>query len=324
MPTLTLPPDTQPGRADKILATHLPSHSRTQIQHLIDNGHIHHPGPPPRPLTRKETLTPGQTLHITLPPPPPTQLTPAPIPLHILYEDPHLIAINKPPHLVTHPGAGTPPATLVHAVLHHTHGQLAPAGGTQRPGIVHRLDKDTTGIILLAKTDTAYHTLVHHFAHHTPDKQYLALVAPAPTLLSGTLRHPIARHPTHRTRMAVHENGKPARTDWAVEERHGKTAALLRCWLHTGRTHQIRVHLSHTGTPLLGDPTYTHPHAQNKTPFKDAPIPRIMLHAERITLPHPITGNPLTLTAPLPDDFIQAQQWLRAHHGSQTTTSPGQ
>lgn len=324
MRILTLPHETPPGRADKVLVAHIPAHSRTQIQHLIDNGHIQHAGTPPRPLSRNEILNPGQTLLITLPPPPPAQLIPANIPLQILHEDPHLIAINKPPRLVTHPGAGTTGETLVHAVLHHTGGQLAPAAGAQRPGIVHRLDKDTTGIILLAKTDAAYHMLIRQFARHTPDKQYLALVAPAPALLSGSIQHPIARHPTHRTRMAVREDGKAARTDWAVEERHGKTAALVRCWLHTGRTHQIRVHLSYTGHPLLGDPTYTHPRAQNNAPFKNAPIPRIMLHAERIALPHPVTGEQLILTAPLPADFVEAQQWLRTHHGSQPVTKLGQ
>jgi 23S rRNA pseudouridine1911/1915/1917 synthase len=177
------------------------------------------------------------------------------------------------------------------------------------------LDKDTSGVILLAKTPEALANLINQFSERKLEKQYLALVHGRPTLLSGSIRVPLGRHPTNRVRMSVREEegGRPARTDWAVEERFGSCATRLRCWLHTGRTHQIRVHLAHIGHPLLGDATYT---LKNIPPNRALPpAARVMLHAERISFFHPITNLPLRILAPIPSDFLDVQEELRSRFG---------
>ncbi|MDR2980719.1 MAG: RluA family pseudouridine synthase [Puniceicoccales bacterium] len=307
----TVPEGTSPDRADKILAAHFAELSRAQLQRIIEDGHVTLNG---TAIDKRLKIKAGDILEIDLPPPPPSELQPADIPLEILFEDKHLLAVNKASGVVTHPGAGTGDDTLAHAALHHTSGKLAAAGGSLRPGIVHRLDKETSGVILLAKTDTAYHALIQQFSEREPDKQYIALVDKCPNLLSGSIRASIDRHRTMRVKMAVREDGKPARTDWAVEERFGKQAARVRCWLHTGRTHQIRVHLSHIGHPLLGDKTYG---KLNDSVHEAWPMPRVMLHAERITLPHPVTGKIITIIAPIPQDFLELEAWLRNQFGSQ-------
>ncbi|MDR2512268.1 MAG: RluA family pseudouridine synthase [Puniceicoccales bacterium] len=307
----TVPAEVSPDRADKVLAICLGALSRSQVQRLLDDGRIVLQGSPVRVLGRRCRLAPGDAVLINRPPPPPTQLVPAVIPLDVLWEDEHLLAVNKASGLTTHPGAGTGENTLAHAALHHTKGRLAAAGGTTRPGIVHRLDKGTSGVILLAKTDLAYHALVRQFSERKPDKQYLALVRRRPALLSGSIREPVARHPSNRVKMAVREDGKPARTDWAVEECFGEQAARVRCWLLTGRTHQIRVHLAHAGHALLGDATY------GKAEHGEAwPVARVMLHAERINLAHPVSGKALEIVAPVPTDFLAVEAHLRERFGS--------
>lgn len=312
--TLTIADDIEPDRADKVLVAHFSDMSRSQIQRLLDEHKAIRAG---KPLCRKDKIGPGDTIEISRPPPPPSSLAPTDMPLEILFEDEHLLAVNKASGMVTHPGAGTGDDTLVHAALFHTKEKLALAGGDLRPGIVHRLDKETSGVILLAKTDLAYHALVRQFSEREPDKQYVALVNQCPRLLSGSIREPIERHRTHRIKMTVREDGKPARTDWAVEERFGEVAARVRCWLHTGRTHQIRVHLTHIGHPLLGDKTYgKNPSAAQA----EWPMPRVMLHAERITFPHPVTEEEMTLTAPLPKDFLALENFLRTAFGSRPVT----
>jgi 23S rRNA pseudouridine1911/1915/1917 synthase len=308
--TITIPADYAPDRADKTLAAAL-GLSRTRAQHLLEDGRIT-TGNPPRPVTSKERLSPGDILQFDPPTPPETTPTPADIPLSILYEDAHLLAINKPSTLITHPGAGVTGPTLVHAALHHTSGQLAPAGGELRPGIVHRLDKETTGVILLAKTDEAHADLVRQFSEHLPVKQYIALVDAAPGLLSGSVREPVGRHPSNRVKMAVRDDGKPAWTEWVVEERFGTQAARIRCWLHTGRTHLIRVHLAHLGHPLLGDASYGRAGGVRE----GWPVFRVMLHAQHIAFTHPVTGEPLEISAPIPPDFPALETWLREQFGS--------
>lgn len=308
----TVEEDAVPERADKALAARF-GLSRSSVQRLLDNGHAS-VGEPPCIIGRRHTLSPGDVVRWTPPPPPKAIPGAVDIPLEVLYEDEYLIAINKPSGLITHPGAGVEGPTLVHAVLHITGGQLAPAGGEHRPGIVHRLDKETTGVILLAKTDDAHLSLTRQFSEHTPVKQYIALVNKQPVLLSGSIREPIGRHPSNRVKMAVREGGKPAWTDWAVEERFGGCAARIRCWLHTGRTHQIRVHLLHIGHPLLGDGTYGYASVSAQEGW---PAPRVMLHAEQIRLEHPITGEPLDIRAPIPPDFPALETWLREKFGSQ-------
>ncbi len=305
----TVPEECGGMRADKALAEMFPDMSRSRLQKIIDAGSVVLDG---KPLARKTAVPAGAQLKIAFPPEPTTQLVPADIPLEILFEDEHIVVVNKTPGIVTHPGAGTGDDTLVHALLHHTGGKLALAGGEARPGVVHRLDKETSGIILFAKTDAAYYALIEKFSERELDKQYVALTDGAPDLLAGVIREPIDRHPTNRTKMCVRENGKPARTDWFVEERFGDRAALVRCILHTGRTHQIRVHLAHLGHPILGDKTYGR--VQHR--HEGWPMPRVMLHAERLNLEHPITGEPLNLHAPLPPDFYNLAEYLRERYGS--------
>lgn len=306
----TVPEGTEPDRADKILAANFPELSRSRWQTAIDEGRVSLSG---APVDKKRTLRPGDTLEFLLPRPPPTTVNAVAIPLDILFEDEHLVVVNKRPGMVVHPGAGTGEDTLVHALLHHTKGKLAPAGGVLRPGIVHRLDKETSGIVVCAKTDEAYLALIRAFAEREPDKRYVALCAGLPGLLSGICREPIDRHPNNRVKMAVRDTGKPARTDWAVDERFGNKAVLMRCKIHTGRTHQIRVHLTHLGMPILGDHTY------GKFPdlfCGELAAPRVMLHAASLKITHPVTGAPMEFEAPLPDDFLALLGRLRTAFGS--------
>jgi 23S rRNA pseudouridine1911/1915/1917 synthase len=251
-------------------------------------------------LGQSDRVRPGDVLEFSLPAAAPSELAPAAIPLSILYEDEHLVAVDKPPGMVVHPGANTGGDTLVHALLAHCRGGLSGVGGVERPGIVHRLDKETSGVVVAAKTDAAHRALAAQFAGRTVRKEYLALVAGAPELAAGEIRRPIGRHPRQRHRMAVvaGPGGRAAHTDWAVEERFGGAAALLRCVLHTGRTHQIRVHLRSLGHPLLGDAAYGWKAAAGLPR-----PPRVMLHAERLALDHPATGRRLELRAPAPEDF---------------------
>lgn len=296
-------------RADKALAEMFPETSRSRLQKIIDAGGVSLDG---KILARKTPVPAGAEIRIAFPPEGAPELVPADIPLDVIFEDEHLIAVNKAAGTVTHPGAGTGGDTLVHALLHRTGGRLAPAGGAARPGVVHRLDKETSGVILFAKTDAAYYALIEKFSARELDKQYLALTDGAPELLAGVVNAPIDRHPTNRTKMCVRENGKPARTDWFVEERFGGNAALVRCRLHTGRTHQIRVHLAHIGHPILGDATY----GKIQHRHEGWPLPRVMLHAERLRLAHPISGEELDLRAPLPPDFHNLADFLRERFGS--------
>ncbi len=297
------------ARADKVLAEMFPEYSRSQLQKIIDAGGVSLGG---KLLARKTPVPAGATLEIAFPQEKKSSLVPAEIPLEIIFEDEDIVAVNKVAGIVTHPGAGTLDDTLVHALLHHTGGKLAMAGGEARPGVVHRLDKETSGVILFAKTNAAYTALVEKFSLRELDKQYLALVDGAPDLLAGVVREPIDRDPVHRTKMCVRESGKPSRTDWFVEERFGDKAALVRCILHTGRTHQIRVHLAFLGHPVLGDQTY----GKTRHGHEGWPMPRTMLHAERLRLAHPISGESLDLRAPLPPDFFNLAEFLRERYGS--------
>lgn len=213
--------------------------------------------------------------------------------------------------MTVHPGAGTGEDTLVHALLAHCKDGLSGIGGIQRPGIVHRLDRETTGVMLVAKTDAAHRALSAQFAARALQKDYLALAAGAPPLLSGSIRKPIGRHPRHRHKMtasdAPRSTARDARTDWEVLERYATLATLMRCRIHTGRTHQIRVHLQSLGHPLLGDTTYGW-RADPRLPLSP---PRVMLHAEHLLVNHPITGHPLDLTAPPPKDFKTMMRALK-------------
>jgi 23S rRNA pseudouridine1911/1915/1917 synthase len=232
---------------------------------------------------------------------------PVAIPLEIVYEDAAMIVVNKPAGMVTHPGNGTGENTLVHALLNHTRGQLSTVGAPERPGIVHRLDKETSGLIVAAKTDRAHYRLAAAFNDRDVYKRYCALLKGVPVKASGTCREPIGRHPVVRTRMAIVKSGRPAHTDWSVEQSFGDKASLVHCVIHTGRTHQIRVHMSGMGHPLLGDTTYGFKPNQ----FGAMEVPRVMLHAAELKVPHPDRHEQLHFCMPLPDDFKQMVKQLR-------------
>jgi 23S rRNA pseudouridine1911/1915/1917 synthase len=301
--TYLVPPQIRRARADKVLAAAFPEHSRAALQRAFEAGLVRRNGVA---LAKSDDVKAGDVLEFALPKIMPTELKPVAIPLGVLYEDEHLLAINKAAGMVVHPGVGTGEDTLVHALLAHCAGGLSGVGGVERPGIVHRLDKETSGVLLVAKNDAAHRGLSEQFAGRHLRKEYLALVSGVPRLQSGVIERAISRHPVHRERMTVGEGGRPARTDWAIVEAFGGRAALLRCRIHSGRTHQIRVHLKSIGHPLLGDKVY----GWKPDPALPAP-PRVMLHAERIAFLHPITARPLDVRAPLPEDFEQLLAALR-------------
>jgi 23S rRNA pseudouridine1911/1915/1917 synthase len=300
----TVPEGARRLRADKALALAFPEHSRTALQRTFDSGRVTRAG---IALKRDDMVSGGDVIQFSFPDTTPAELAPADIPLDVLFEDRHMLAINKAAGMVVHPGAATGDDTLVHALLAHCAGSLSGIGGVERPGIVHRLDKDTTGVIVMAKTDKAHRALADQFATRSLKKEYVALVAGVPQLLSGNIDRAIARHPVHRHRMTVGEGGRPARTSWERGETFGDLAALVRCQIFTGRTHQIRVHLKSIGHPILGDALYGW-----KPDARLAKQPgRVMLHAARLVLTHPVSGKELDLQAPLPKDFEQIIRALR-------------
>ncbi|AKC82928.1 pseudouridine synthase [Verrucomicrobia bacterium IMCC26134] len=294
--TYTVPDTIRRERADKVLAAAFPELSRVAWQRSFDAGLVRRAG---IVLDKKHDLHAGEVIEFAHADVVPSELHASGTRLDILFEDAHMLAVNKPAGMVVHPGAGTKDNTLVHALLGHCAGTLSGIGGVERPGIVHRLDRDTTGVMLVAKSDAAHRALSEQFAGRNLHKEYLALVSGVPRLLSGTLDGAIARNKIHRHRMAVTEDGKPARTDWKREQAFIPLAALMRCHILTGRTHQIRIHMKTAGHPLLGDVTYGWKD-YGKLPIKPE---RVMLHSEMIRFTHPITGEQMEVHAPLPEDF---------------------
>ena len=293
--TFIVPPDRRRERADKVLARAFPEHSRVAFQRALDAGLVKLDG---KAISRDVDVQSGQTLEFSFPEVKAAEVMAVDLPLDVIIEDKHLIVLNKAAGMVVHPGVGTGDDTMVHALLAHCAGGLSGIGGVERPGIVHRLDKETTGLIVVAKNDVAHRALADQFASRTLKKEYLALISGVPRQDSGTVDSAISRHPIHRHRMTTGEGGRPAKTDWVVEKKFGSLAALVRCRIHTGRTHQIRVHLKSLGHPLLGDPTY----GWKPNPAMAVP-PRVMLHAEHLVFAHPVSGKVMDLTAPLPKDF---------------------
>ena len=291
----------QPGegeRLDRFIASKLAEMSRARIQALIRDGHITLNGSTAKP---GRLLVSGDLISVIIPDPVAAEAQPENIPLEILHEDNHIIVINKPHGLVVHPAAGNPDGTLVNALLHHCK-SLSGIGGVERPGIVHRLDKDTSGCMVAAKTDAAHHGLCESFAGHKVTKVYLAIVEGCPPSRSGRIENNIARNPHDRQRMAVvmPPLGKPAITEYSVSSPRGD-ASLVECRIFTGRTHQIRVHMKSLGTPILGDPIYARPAKQK------VPAPRLMLHAWKLGFPHPVDGKPLLFENEPPPEF---NPWL--------------
>lgn len=288
-------------RLDAYLAERLPDLSRARIQTLIREQHIRRNREPGKPRDRVNL---GDAIQIEIPEDIPDFAQPEDIPLDVLYEDDSLIVINKAPGLVVHPAAGNATGTLVNALLHHCNGRLSAIGGNERPGIVHRLDKDTSGCIVAAKTDEAHTSLVEQFAGRSTAKQYLAVVQGQPNKPKDTVFTHIGRHPVNRLKMAVVNppGGKASITDYELLV-HDPTSesSLVLCHLHTGRTHQIRVHMLHLGCPLIGDPIYAKPKRQKPQPG------RLMLHAWRLGLDHPESGERLHFEAPIPEEY---SPWL--------------
>ena len=281
-------------RLDQFLAKQAPQYSRSRLQQLIRGGFVRLNGASTRP---REIVRAGDKIDLIEPPPEKIETRPEPIPLNILFEDEDLLVINKQAGLTVHPGAGQREGTLVNALLSHCD-TLSGIGGKERPGIVHRLDKETSGCLVVAKNDRAHQELSKQFAARTVQKIYLALVAGKLRKPAGTIEENIARHPVHRQRMRVTSvRGRTAKTEYRVI-RASDEASLIECRLHTGRTHQVRVHLHHLGHPILGDKLYASRLAKNFT--------RQMLHAWKLGFQHPRTGAWKYFEAPLPADFNDA------------------
>ena len=294
-------PDGTNDRADKVLASAFPQTSRSQIKRAIESGKIRREDG--NPLDPKSKLIPGDSLVVDLSPSKSQVHSPVPIPLSILFEDDNLIVIDKAAGMVVHPGDGTGEDTLVHALLHHCQGSLCSVGAPDRPGIVHRLDKETSGVMVVAKTEQAYHSLVGQFSERTTGKIYHALVAGHPHPSEGEVALPIGRHQKVRVKMAVvDKGGKPAHTEWKTLSLYTEKFALLECRIRTGRTHQIRVHLSFMNHPLAGDSTYGYKASKNEGHL----FPRVMLHARNLSFLHPQSGDELSFSAPIPKDFQTA------------------
>ncbi len=294
-----VPAGTPPSRADKYFAAVFDDVSRVRLQRAFDAGQVTFDG---TVIAKRFTIDRPGLLRANLAEEahekPPRAVD---LPLDIVFEDASIIVVNKAAGMVTHPGSGTGEDTLVHALLYHCGGVLSSVGAPDRPGIVHRLDKETSGLILVAKTDQAHHRLAAAFSERETYKRYTALVLGVPKKESGSLREPIGRHSVMRTRMAVRKDGREAHTDYERMARYGRLASQISCRIHTGRTHQIRVHLNHLGHPLLGDVTYGY--HSNRLP--GIAVPRVMLHAAELRLTHPLSGEPLQFQSEPPEDFGQ-------------------
>ncbi|MFN6924940.1 MAG: RluA family pseudouridine synthase [Tabrizicola sp.] len=326
--------DGAPARLDKALAAAVPEEaalSRSRLARMIAEGAVSRDGQPVTDLKAK--VAPGEVYMIRLDPALPVEIQPEPIPLAVVWEDADLIVIDKPVGMVVHPAPGTPSGTLVNALLHHCGDTLSGVGGERRPGIVHRIDKDTSGLLVVAKSDRAHHGLARQFEEHTVTRRYLAVVHGVPMASDPRLRGlrgvtmetggviriatNLARHRTDRQRQAVvWEEGRHAVTRLRVAEPFGTQAALVECWLETGRTHQIRVHMAYAGHGLIGDQTYggrrrlagTAPGAEIANAF-----PRQALHAATLGFDHPVTGERLEFAAPLPADMADLIAALRGN-----------
>ncbi|WP_299327550.1 RluA family pseudouridine synthase [Parasphingopyxis sp.] len=298
-------------RLDRALAAALPQFSRERLKKLIASGHVRKAdGSEAR--DPKSAVEKGQNFTVSVPAPEPAEAAPQDIPLDIVFEDEHLIVIDKPAGLVVHPAAGNADGTLVNALLHHCAGRLSGIGGVARPGIVHRIDKDTSGLIVAAKTDKAHEGLAKQFAAHSIDRVYKAIVHNLVNKSEDKIETNLARSPRNRKKIAVVEppHGKHAITRYKRIEALNN-ATLIECRLETGRTHQIRVHMAHIGHSLIGDPVYGRPKPALKDVLKRLDFKRQALHAMRIGFIHPVTSNALAFDSELPVDI---QELFRALH----------
>lgn len=297
---LIVAPEDTNARVDAYLSAHTEL-SRSRISSLMQEGALSVNGKVQAKPSFK--VSAGQKLRLTLPEVRAVTIEPQDIPLDILYQDSDVVIVNKPCGMVVHPAAGNEDQTLVNALLYHIH-DLSGIGGEMRPGIVHRLDKDTSGLILIAKNDKAHAALSDQFKARTMEKHYRAVAFGNYSDEHGLIDAPIARHPVDRKKMAIVKDGKPSQTEWTVIERL-KSATYLDVHLLTGRTHQIRVHMQSIGHPLLGDSIYA-PNIK-----LSVRIPRLMLHAYSLAFTHPATGERMTVVAPLPEQFSLTLDKLR-------------
>jgi 23S rRNA pseudouridine1911/1915/1917 synthase len=297
-------------RLDTFLRAQFPDVSRGTIQRLLVEGRIQVNGRAAKPAHHPRA---GETISVHWPEARPDQAQPEAMPLDILHEDEDLLVLNKPPGLVVHPAAGHAEHTLVNALLHHCAGRLSGIGGVARPGIVHRLDKDTSGCLIVAKNDAAHLKLSEQFAGRSVIKIYQAVVCGRMPRAEGEMTAAIARHPTQRKRMAVTKSGgRAARTTYKVLAQ-GADAAWVEMRLHTGRTHQIRVHLEHLGCPVLGDLIYGRRQNARLKEKTGCVAPRQLLHARKLILDHPRTNERMTFEAPPPEDFAVALAAFQLH-----------
>ena len=287
-------------RLDAFLASSLDGLTRSQATRLIESGEVAVNG---RAVSKSYKLASGEDIAVTLPEPEPVEAVPQDIPLDVVYEDADVIVVNKPSGMVVHPAPGHPDGTLVNALLYHCAGTLSGIGGALRPGIVHRIDRDTSGLIIAAKNDAAHQYLSAQLADHTLARTYECIVVGKLREDRGTVDAPIARHPTDRKRMAVVAGGREAVTHWEVIARYpGYTH--VRCRLETGRTHQIRVHMAYIGHPILGDTVYG---AKKEVPGLTGQC----LHAVGLRFLHPRTHEVMELSCPLPEEFTRMLQKIR-------------
>jgi len=322
---LTVDPEDAGKRIDAVLASHLETLSRNRIQSLIKAGDVSIGGA--KIGEPKYRVNEGDEITLHLPEPEDPEPKGEDIPLSVVFEDAHVIVIDKPAGLVVHPGAGNWTGTLVNALIHHCGDSLSGIGGVKRPGIVHRIDKDTSGLLVVAKTDQAHQGLAAQFADHGRtgplERAYSALVWGAPSSLKGTIDANLARSQANRQKMAVVKtSGRHAITHWQVKERFGAAdqpplASLMECRLETGRTHQIRVHMAYIGHPLLGDDDYGSGFKTKinrlEEPLKNlvGGFTRQALHAGLLAFEHPVSGDTLRFESPYPDDFANLLSGLQ-------------
>jgi 23S rRNA pseudouridine1911/1915/1917 synthase len=288
----------------------LPTYSRERLKALISSGQVTSAGQSARDPSAKAKE--GMSYNVAVPAPAPAHNEAQDIPLEIVFEDDHLLVVDKPAGMVVHPAAGNFDGTMVNALLHHCKGRLSGIGGVARPGIVHRIDKDTSGLLVVAKTDPAHEGLAAQFAKHSIDRRYAAIVAGLPKTGSGTVDAPLARSSTNRKKIAIvgEGRGKRAVTHWSLVEPL-KHAALVECRLETGRTHQVRVHMASIGHPLLGDPVYGRARPEHRDILRRLAFERQALHAARLGFIHPVTGGALTFDSPIPSDMQRLLSCLR-------------
>lgn len=324
---LTFPDERPAERLDTFLSECLPDISRSQLKKLIDGGLI---TVEDSPVKASLKLKGGESISVFLPQAEPAEAVAEDIPLDIIYEDSDVIVVNKPPGMVVHPAAGHSRGTLVNALLHHCD-DLAGIGGELRPGIVHRIDKDTSGLLVVTKNDLSHQKLSLQFKEHTIERRYLALIHGCPKSLTGTVDQAIGRHPVHRKKMSGHSrHGKEAITHWSVIKHFSvENLCLMEFKLETGRTHQIRVHFSEMNHPLVGDPLYGN--SSRTASLKDqklrqliAQLPGQALHARLLGFIHPRSGKYLEFSCEMPDTLGRLISHLELQHDEDPSANPGE